>query len=103
MATVETIILCVCIDHEPDICESVHYGMPQLKVSCGIQKHRQFWTAYCPACGRGGCIEHKSAYLALKAWNEMQTRLWKIRETGLMPWAETTTEDEDSQEREEQP
>lgn len=79
MATVEKITPCVCNDHPPDTSDSVYYGMPQLKVSCGLEPHKQFWTAYCPECGRGGCIEYKSPYLALKAWNKMQERLWKSK------------------------
>ena len=36
---------------------------------------------YCPDCGRGNVgLQYKSAYLALKAWNDMQERLWKIKE-----------------------
>ena len=31
-----------------------------------------YFEAYCPNCGRGGLIQYKSAYLALKAWNAMQ-------------------------------
>lgn len=78
MAKVKKIIPCVCIDHEPDVMDSVHYGMPQLKVSSGNGK--QFWTPFCPVCGRGGCSEYKSSYYALKAWNEMQERLWQEKD-----------------------
>ena len=83
----EKIIPCVCIDHMPDSGDSVYYGMPQLKVSCGIKPLSQFFSAYCPNCGRGGLSEHKSAYLALKHWNEIMERLWKF-ERGDSPWIE---------------
>lgn len=73
--TVDKILPCICIDHEPNECDSVYYGMPQLKVSSGNIPHRQFWTVYCPNCGRGGLLEFKSAYLALKDWNVMQEHL----------------------------
>lgn len=61
---------CVCIDHEPTETDSVYYGMPQLKVSVG-----QEWSAFCPNCGRGRCLDFKSPYLALTHWNNMQLRL----------------------------
>lgn len=77
---VKKIIPCVCIDHKPDVSDSVYYGMPQLKVSGGLENGIQFYSPYCPNCGRGGCSEHKSAYLALKHWNEMQENLWHIKE-----------------------
>ena len=76
--TVEKIIPCVCIDHEPTSADSVYYGMPQLKVSNSISKHKQFWSAFCPKCGRGGCLEYKSAYLALRHWNELMESLWRF-------------------------
>ena len=75
---VDRIVPCVCCDHEPDCSDSVYYGMPQLKV-CGGKPHTYF-EVYCPNCGRGGLFQFKSAYLALKAWNDMQERLWKIKE-----------------------
>ena len=39
---VKKIIPCVCIDHMPDVSDSVYYGMPQLKVSCGFDTGMQF-------------------------------------------------------------
>lgn len=44
--------------------------MPQLKVCGG--KPETFFAVYCPVCGRDGLLKFKSAYLALKDWNEMQ-------------------------------
>lgn len=74
MATVKTIIPCVCSDGTDN--NSVFAGMPQLTVSCGWEEHRQFWSAFCPNCGRGSKLDdHKSPYYALKHWNELQTRL----------------------------
>lgn len=67
---VDHIETCVCADHEPTAADSVYYGMPQLKVSSG-----QYWNAFCPNCGRGGCREFKSQYLALMHWNKMQSML----------------------------
>ena len=66
---VEKIIPCICCDHEPNAGDSVYYSMPQLKVS------GKYFEVYCPNCGRSGINQYKSAYLALKAWNEMQTEL----------------------------
>ena len=78
---VKKIIPCVCIDHKPDVSDSVYYGMPKLKVSCGFDTSMQFYSPYCLNCGMGGCTEYKSAYLALKGWNEMQESLWMAKNT----------------------
>ena len=72
---VDSIIPCVCCDHEPNSGDNVYYGMPQLKVCGG--KPNTYYEAYCPVCGRGGMIQFKSAYLALKNWNAMQRGLRK--------------------------
>lgn len=72
---VDKIIPCVCCDHDPNCGDSVYYGMPQLKV-CGGKPHTYF-EVYCPNCGRGGLFQFKSAYLALKHWNELQEQLRK--------------------------
>lgn len=68
------ILPCICTP-DYDGAKSIYKGMPQLKVSGG--KRYTFFTPFCPKCGRGGLIEYKSAYLALKAWNEMQEMLRK--------------------------
>lgn len=65
------IIPCICCDHEPSAADSVYYGMPQLKVTQSMD----FFEIYCPNCGRGGLLQFKSAYLAVKNWNEMQESL----------------------------
>lgn len=84
---VPNIVPCVCTERRPDASDSVYYGMPQLKVS-GLNSGTQFYAPYCPNCGRGGCTEYRSAYLALKSWNKMQERLWyeameELEEEGL--------------------
>ena len=78
---VDHIETCICADHEPTCADSVFYGMPQLKVTGG--GNNQWFTPYCPNCGRGGCSEHKSAYLALKHWNNMQIRQKNLMNHGL--------------------
>ena len=66
---IDKILPCVCCDHEPNSGDSVYYGMPQLKV-CGGKPYT-FFSAYCPVCGRG-TYQFKSAYFALKFWNDLQ-------------------------------
>ena len=75
---VNKIIPCVCCDHEPNSGDSVYYGMPQLKVCGG--KPETYFECYCPNCGRGGLIQHKSEYLALKDWNRLQKRCRRAKE-----------------------
>lgn len=70
---VNKIIPCICCEYEPSSADSVYYGMPQLKVCGG--KPTTFFEVFCPVCGRGGLFQFKSAYLALKFWNDMQTDL----------------------------
>ena len=67
------ILPCICCDHEPNAGDSSYYGMPQLKVCGGGPT--TWYSAYCPNCKRGGLFQDKSAYKALKRWNEMQERL----------------------------
>ena len=43
---VKKIIPCVCVDHKPDVSDSVYYGMPQLKVSGGFETSTQFCTPF---------------------------------------------------------
>ena len=52
-----------------------YYGMPQLRVYGGGDS---FFDCRCPKCGRGGLFQYKSAYLALRAWNETQKDLRRI-------------------------
>lgn len=77
--TVKRIIPCVCIEHKPDSGDTCDYGMPKLYVSQSTYDYMQFWIAYCPNCKRGlPGTEKKSAYLALRDWNELQKRCWDI-------------------------
>ena len=78
MMKVDKIIPCICCDHQPTEADSVYYGMPILKVTGGTLSNGKtvnFFEAQCPRCGREGLLQHKSAYLALRKWNEMQERL----------------------------
>lgn len=67
---VDKILRCICSPDDEDT-GSIYYGMPILKVT----DNSEFWEAVCPKCGRGGSYQYKSPYLALKAWNAIQTRL----------------------------
>ena len=82
--TVDKIIRCVCTypATEEENWSNVD-GMPQLVVSNGLNPHKQFWSAFCPSCGRGSkSASHKSAYLALKDWNRLQNSLWEMETKG---------------------
>lgn len=81
--TVEHIIPCVCSKPDGEYVSS-DYGMPQLKVHGNYIKHKQFWQIYCPNCGRSGCREYKSPYLALKDWNEMQKQLYEYKKKEIV-------------------
>ena len=74
--TVSKIIPCVCCEHPPSSDDGHEYGMPILIPSNSLQEHMQFWEAKCPKCGRGGIFQYKSAYLALKHWNELMIRCY---------------------------
>jgi len=82
--TVDKVIPCVCTypgDQEGRM-ES-DFGMPQLVVRNGFSPHLQYYSAYCPRCGRGSKqSDFKSAYLALKYWNKFQSHLWEMEEKG---------------------
>lgn len=76
--TVDRIIPCVCTPHPPTLGDSVRYGMPVLTPYC-TQPHKQYWTIKCPVCGRGGAgMEETSAYKALKKWNQLMRRCYKL-------------------------
>lgn len=90
--TVDRIIPCVCCEHPPSVDDASDYGMPILKPSNGFQDHLQFWTAVCPKCGRCGVIQYKSAYLALKAWNECMVRCYDYEKKPIVyteDWKDT--------------
>lgn len=83
------IMPCVCIDHEPNSGDSLYYGMPQFKVTDNMD----YWEIYCPNCGRGGLLQFKSPYLAVKDWNDMQERLRMVKD-GSFIFAEEGEENE---------
>lgn len=91
--TVDFIIPCVCCDHPPSVDDSTGYGMPELGVCNSLVAHKQFWWVKCPVCGRGGkCIQYKSPYLAIKAWNEMQVNLYNYAKKTILyeeKWKDT--------------
>ena len=80
---VPDIVPCVCVDHKPDVADSCYYGMPQLKVSVGFDTSRQFYTPYCPNCGRGGCFEYKSAYLHSKDGTRCKQNCGTLKKTQI--------------------
>lgn len=65
------IIPCVCTP-EPDLTANGYAGMPILRTYGGDDT---YFDVKCQKCGRGGLFQFKSAYLALKHWNEMQEEL----------------------------
>lgn len=73
---VENIVSCICCDGiESD--NSSDFGMPQLVLHQFISGYS--FSAFCPNCGRGSKLDdYKSAYLALKHWNKLQSDLRKI-------------------------
>jgi hypothetical protein len=77
------VVPCVCIDHEPDVRDSVHFGMPRLDVVQSNYPSEQFWFVSCPVCGRGGIIQYKTAHEGLKQWNILQSYCWHGEIFGL--------------------
>lgn len=78
---VKTIVPCVCTANKPNKENSTSYGMPLLAVECGFNEGEQFYSAFCPKCGRGSRLaDFSSSYLALKHWNKMQKGLWLTME-----------------------
>lgn len=67
---------CICASEQ---IESLKRGMPILMP---LQSEKE-WTIKCPNCGRGGCMEFKSPYLAIKHWNKFQAHLKDIESNGL--------------------
>lgn len=66
------VLKCVCFKETSEPGGEGRYdGMPHLQTTPDMN----CWEAYCPNCGRGGIIEYKSPYLALKSWNVMQEGL----------------------------
>lgn len=90
--TVDKIIPCVCCEHPPSVDDGHEYGMPILIASNAFQEHKQWWEAKCPQCGRGGMFQYKSAYLALKAWNEIMQRCYEYEHKEILyeeDWKDT--------------
>lgn len=79
--TVERITPCVCCDHLPNEADAHDYGMPVLIPCNGLKPFQQFWEAKCPQCGRGGLVQYKSAYLALRGWNELMAECYATQES----------------------
>lgn len=65
------ILPCVCTQ-DADLTADGYAGMPILRTYGGADN---YFNYQCPNCGRGGLLQFKSAYLALKDWNEMQRNL----------------------------
>lgn len=78
------IVPCVCIKYKLDSSVSVNYGMPILKITpTWLDNHGEaynYYEAVCPRCGRGGLHQFKSAYLALRWWNNLMEQLWEERD-----------------------
>ena len=93
--TVQKIIPCICSadDYEEMSLNDSFYGMPYLAVQNSLKDHQQFWTYWCPKCGRGGkFLEFASPYLALKDWNKLQTGLRYDPWGDVIPLEETGSE-----------
>lgn len=86
---VKRIYPCVCITQKPDTAVSTYYGMPELRV-VSSESGGEFWQIRCPRCRRGGLLEFRSQYYALKDWNEMQLGLW--RDECCNFWEDTISE-----------
>ena len=87
--TVDKVQPCVCsiVDYEKKQHENSSYGMPVLSVCNGLYPHKQFWSIWCPKCGRGSKLEqYESAFKAIRSWNAIQARLYLAKEKGWLPW-----------------
>lgn len=83
---VQEVYPCVCSidDYEEGQIKSSDYGMPLLSVCNSAKQWKQYWSIWCPKCGRGSKLEQfDSQYLALKSWNKMQANLYLAKERGL--------------------
>jgi hypothetical protein len=76
---VGNVLPCICTK-DVDFNADGYNGMPILRVFGGGDR---YFDAKCPKCGRGGLFQFKSAYLALRDWNEMQTELREQEDWGL--------------------
>lgn len=76
---VDKIVPCTCIKYKPNSCVSTYYGMPVLRVCVGINNDHSinYYEAVCPRCGDHLIgKQYKSAFLALRAWNNWKTQMW---------------------------
>lgn len=83
---VQEVYPCVCSidDYEEGQIKRSDYGMPLLSVCNSAKQWKQYWSIWCPKCGRGSKLEQfNSQYLALKSWNMMQANLYLAKERGL--------------------
>lgn len=77
---IDKIIPCTCIKYKPSSCVATYYGMPVLKVCAGEYKGKpqNLFETVCPRCGNHMIgNQYKSAFLALRAWNEWMGKLWE--------------------------
>lgn len=79
------IMPCICSEGDIEKENEHDGGMPIFRPSreCSLRPpYQRFWSYKCPDCGRGGfgLTEEKSLYYAIKAWNEMQINLRKLRD-----------------------
>lgn len=83
--TVDKIIPCVCAAHPPISVINDSYGMPVLAPRNGSKPHQQYWSVYCPDCGRGSkLMDCRSAYMALQKWNEIQKTCYRIEDREIV-------------------
>ena len=76
---VSKVVPCVCAPHPPTVADSSRYGMPI------IHTNGQFFSCECPVCGRGGkWLDSKTAYQALKKWNEIMLDCYDIEHKSVI-------------------
>lgn len=83
--TVDKVQPCVCSieNYEEEQIKDSSYGMPVLSIFNSAYPYKQFWTIWCPKCGRGSKkSQYGSAFKAVRAWNEMQARCYLAKEKG---------------------
>ena len=73
--TVDKVRPCICSmdDYVEKQIDDSNYGMPVLTVCNGLVPHKQFWSIWCPKCGRGSkLVQYDSSFKAIRDWNKMQ-------------------------------
>lgn len=76
--TVEYIIPCICCEQKQNKIGNAYSGMPILLVTGNYNPHVQFYDVQCPKCKRGGMFQDKSAYIALKRWNNLMRECYRL-------------------------